>query len=144
MSPPFDEDDDGDAVITAHRPRRPTRPLSQPGPPIQVLDEATARAVLRAEFAAAGYTLREPYPFQQAGIMTTLDAYDEAARVGYTFISHHGDDVITDLDEADELGLAHLAEDGRAHIMVVHDRDVPDAATLTARAQAFLASLPRR
>jgi hypothetical protein len=107
------------------------------------LSEARARELLGKRFAAAGAALERDYPFRHGDLLVTLDGYDPARTIGFAFVSHADADVVTDFDEATDEAFRQLAAAGVAHVLVVHDADVPTADALERRIDAFFQSLPR-
>jgi hypothetical protein len=107
------------------------------------LTEARAREILGKRFAAAGAALEPDYSFREGDLMVTLDGYDPDRRIGFAFVSHADADVVTDFDEATDEAFRQLAAAARAHVLVVHDWDVPTADVLERMIDAFFHHLPR-
>jgi hypothetical protein len=107
------------------------------------LTEARAREILNARFATAGVKLIPDFAFHEGDVMVTLDGYDAGRRTGYAYISHADADVVTDFDEASEVVFNNLAQSDIAHVLLVHDHDVPTVDVLERRIDAFFAALPR-
>lgn len=109
---------------------------------MRTMEERRACALLKARFEQAGFAIAENLAFDEGGIRFEIDGFDAARRVGYEYLtSEAGDswdvdgDVIAALDER--------RKKGDLHILVVDEADAPDEAALTARADAFLAALPK-
>ena len=136
---------DGQASVVSSTGKYPTVPpvgdLADDGR--ERLSEARAREILNARFTTAGVKLIPEFAFSDGEIMVTLDGYDAGRRTGYAFISHADADVVTDFDEASEVVFQNLARAGVAHILLVHDHDVPTADALEHRIDAFFSQLPR-
>lgn len=108
------------------------------------LTEARARAILERRFTTAGASLVRDFAFREGPLLCTLDGYDADRAIGYAFVSDADADVVSDLDAEAEASLARLAQDGRAHVLVIHDADIPTADVLEGRIDAFFQALPRR
>ena len=106
------------------------------------IPEAKAREILSKRFEAYGATIESDYSFHEGSVLCTLDGYDPAIRVGYAFISHSDEDVITDIDDNVERALHEMAEQGRCYVLVLHDSGVPTIDRLEELADEFLAGLP--
>jgi hypothetical protein len=105
------------------------------------MDERSACAALKRRFEAEGLQIAENVPFDERGVRFEIDGFDATRRVGYEFISEEagdswdvGDDVIAEL--------AKRREAGELFIFLIAESDAPDEATLLAKADAFLSTLP--
>jgi hypothetical protein len=106
------------------------------------MDERAACALLKARFEAAGFQIQENRPFDEAGVTFEIDGYDPARRVGYEYVTAEagdGWDVDGDVIET----LAEQRRKGELFVLVVDEAEAPDAATLTSKVDAFLATLPQ-
>jgi hypothetical protein len=108
------------------------------------LTEDRAREILERRFTMAGALLQRDHPFRDGALLCTLDGYDPDRTIGYAYISDADADVVSDLDAEAEAALSRLAQSGRAHVLVVHDGDVPTAEVLERRIDAFFQALPRK
>jgi hypothetical protein len=146
--PPVSWDEQSD-VITSSSSAPRTAPAAPPENGIveqtedDRLSESAARTILDARFRAAGVDLATDQTFQHDDLAVVLDGYDPAKRVGYAYLSHADADVVTDFDEAAELAFQQLAADGVAHVLVLHDSDIPTADALERRIDAFFSALHR-
>ncbi|MBT8494131.1 MAG: hypothetical protein KJO07_13835 [Deltaproteobacteria bacterium] len=107
-----------------------------------LVNEARAREILSERFANYGARIESDYSFHEGSVLCTLDGYDPEIRIGYSFISHSDEDVITDIDDNAERALAEMAEQGRCYVLVLHDSSVSSADRLMELADQFLAGLP--
>jgi len=104
------------------------------------MEERAACALLKARFEAAGFAIVEHQPFAEAGVELELDGYDPARRVGYEYITEEaGDGWDVDAEVIAKLAAARRA--GDVFVLVVDEREAPDAATLGPLADAFLAEV---
>ena len=110
---------------------------------MRAMEERAACALLRARFEAAGFHIQENRVFDEAGIRFELDGFDPERRVGYEYLTADagdgwdvGDDVIAALEAR--------KQHGDVFILVVDEREAPDAETLGERADAFLDELRAR
>lgn len=108
------------------------------------ISEDRAREILERRFTMAGAVLERDHPFREGPLLCTLDGYDPDRAIGYAYISDGDADVVSDLDAEAEAALTRLAQAGRAHVLVIHDGDVPTADVLERRIDAFFQSLPRK
>ena len=107
------------------------------------MDERAACQLLKQRFEAAGFHIEENRPFEEDGVRFEIDGFDPAARVGYEYITREaGDD--WDVDGDVIAALAARRDKGELFVLVVDERDAPDAAALAARAAEFLAALPAK
>lgn len=108
-----------------------------------MLSEAEGCEILHAVFRARGYETRADVAFAEAGVEFDADGWDAAARVGFEYLSSEADDHrdLT-LDELARLG--ERMDRGELFILVIDERDVPDAATLRFAAEHFLDEVTRR
>src|SRR5687768_18572272 len=97
------------------------------------MEERAACALLRARFEAAGFHIHENQIFDEHGIRFELDGFDPERRVGYEYLTADsgdgwdvGDDVIAELETR--------KQHGALFILIVDEREAPDADTLGQRA----------
>lgn len=144
-----------DEVVTKTQPPRTLPPVDSiapgggtpahpPDAPAGPISERDARGFLTARFRAAGYDIQADHSFHAPGLAVVLDGFDPGQRVGYCYISHHDVDVISDIGAGEELAFKALSDLDDAHVLVIHDTDVPDQAELERRLDAFLAMVHRR
>jgi hypothetical protein len=107
------------------------------------MEERAACALLRARFEAAGFHIQENRVFDEAGIRFEIDGFDPERRVGYEYLTSDagdgwdvGDDVIAELEARKQRG--------ELFVLVVDEREAPDAEALGERADAFLDELRER
>jgi hypothetical protein len=107
------------------------------------MDERAACALLRARFEAAGFHIAENQVFDEAGIRFEIDGFDAQHRVGYEYLTAEagdgwdvGDDVIAELEARKQRG--------DLFVLIVDEREAPDAEALGERADAFLDELRAR
>lgn len=106
------------------------------------MEESAACALLKARFEAAGYRIAENIDFDEDGVRFELDGFDADKRVGYEYVSSDAGDG-WDVDEAVIAALAVRRDKGELFVLVVGEDDAPDPGALGAKADAFLASLPK-
>jgi hypothetical protein len=106
------------------------------------MEESAACALLKARFEAAGYRIAENIDFDEDGVRFELDGFDAARRVGYEFVSSDAGDG-WDVDDAVVAALAARRDKGELFVLVIDERDAPDAGALGAKADAFLAAIPK-
>ncbi len=104
------------------------------------MEERAACALLKARFEAAGFQIVENRGFAEAGVEFEIDGYDPARRVGYEYVSEEAGDG-WDVDTVVVGKLDAARKTGDVFILVVDEHDAPDADSLGARADAFLAEL---
>lgn len=102
------------------------------------ISEPLARELIVRRMSKAGIELEADYAFSHDDLLIRLDGYDPKTRIGYQFISHAGDDVVTDFDFAAEQRLAQLSAQGIVHILVIHDHQTPETDEVLRRVEAFL------
>ncbi len=107
------------------------------------IPEAAAREVIGRRFTLYGARLHSDYFFREGDILCTLDGYDPELGVGYAYVSHADEDVITDLDSETELALHELSFQGRCFVLVIHDSNVMSMEQLVIYVDQFLHQLPR-
>jgi hypothetical protein len=107
------------------------------------MEERAACALLRARFEAAGFHIEENQIFDEAGIKFEIDGFDAERRVGYEYLTAEagdgwdvGDDVIAELEARKQRG--------ELFVLVIDEREAPDAEALGERADAFLDELRER
>jgi len=104
------------------------------------MTEREACALLKARFEKAGYKVADNVAFDEDGLAFEIDGYDADARVGYEYVTEEaGDSWDVDVDAIE----AHRKA-GTLFVLVVDEADAPDAASLGAAADKFLAELPKR
>jgi hypothetical protein len=106
------------------------------------MEERRACALLKARFEQAGFAIAENQAFDEDGIRFEIDGFDAARRVGYEYLTSEAGDS-WDVDGDVIAALDDRRKKGELHILVVDEADAPDEAALTARADAFLAALPK-
>lgn len=102
------------------------------------LPEELARELITRRFAKAGYQLQSDYRFHHGDTLVTLDGFDPEHRVGFQYISHADQDVVTDHDVATTLALKQLEADGQARVLIIHDGEAPTGDELMAIVNEFL------
>lgn len=105
------------------------------------VSEALARELIVRRMSKSGIHLQEDYAFSRDELLVRLDGYDPHTCVGYQFISHAGDDVVTDFDAAAEARLAQLSAQGIVHVLVIHDHRAQDTTEVLKLVEAFLDNL---
>jgi hypothetical protein len=107
------------------------------------MDESAACALLRARFEAAGFHIAENQVFDEAGIRFEIDGFDAEHRVGYEYLTAEagdgwdvGDDVIAELEARKQRG--------ELFVLVIDEREAPDAKSLGDRVDAFIDELRAR
>jgi hypothetical protein len=106
------------------------------------MQETAACAVLKARFEAAGFHIVENQMFEEEGIRFEMDGFDPDRRVGYEYVTEEAGDG-WDVDEAVIAALAKRKAKGELFVLVIGEADAPDAKALAAKADAFLAELPK-
>jgi hypothetical protein len=106
------------------------------------MEETAACALLKARFEAAGYRIEENIDFDEDGVRFELDGFDPDKRVGYEYVSSDAGDG-WDVDDSVIAALAARRDKGELFVLVVDERDAPDPGALGAKADAFLAALPK-
>ena len=104
------------------------------------ISEPLARELIVRRMSKAGIELQADVAFSHGDLLLCLDGFDPARGIGYQYISHAGEDVVTDFDRAAEQRLAQLSAQGVVHILVIHDHQAPDTDEVLRRVQEFLAS----
>ena len=108
-----------------------------------MMEERAACQLLKQRFEAAGFHIEENRAFDEGGVRFEIDGFDPAARVGYEYVTRDaGDD--WDVDDNVIAALAARRAKGELFVLVVDEKDAPDAAALDARAKEFLASIPAK
>ena len=103
------------------------------------LPENLARELINRRFAQYDYHLVSDYQFNHQDIAVTLDGYDPKRHVGYQYISHTDQDVVTDHDVATTKTFTQLEASGGARILVIHDGEVITGDALIDLVDGFLA-----
>jgi len=106
------------------------------------MEEIAACALLKARFEAAGYRIEENIDFDEDGVRFELDGFDPDKRVGYEYVSSDAGDG-WDVDDSVIAALAARRDKGELFVLVIDERDAPDPGALGAKADAFLAGLPK-
>lgn len=104
------------------------------------VSEALARELIVRAMAREGIALQSDYAYCCDDLLVTLDGFDPDRNVGYQFVSHAGDDVVTDFDFDVERRLRELDAQGITNVLIIHDYDAPDSDAVLTRVEAFLAS----
>lgn len=104
------------------------------------MPENLAREVISRRFAQYDYELIEDFAFAYKDTVVLLDGFDPERRVGYQYISHADQDVVTDHDVATTETLKGLAADGLARVLVIHDGEVITGDALIALVDQFLST----
>jgi hypothetical protein len=107
------------------------------------VSEELAREVLYRRFTAFGAHIQSDYAFHADTVACKLDGYDPALHLGYVYVSHADEDVVTDIDGDAEMALHQLAYDRKEWILVLHDSNVRDTEQLAIQIDSFLRGLPR-
>ncbi len=107
-----------------------------------VVEERVACAQLKSRFEAAGFRIAENVPFEDSGKYVDLDGYDAEHRVGYEYVTEEAGDSWDVDDDVIAMFDAFRRRGGPA-VLVVKEEDAPDAASLDAKIDAFLATLPK-
>jgi hypothetical protein len=106
-------------------------------PDARGLSEAEGRAVLARVFAAAGYACREDVVITAGGATLTLDGYDEAARVGYEFLTAEAHDE-AEFTPAAVAALEERMERGELAVLLVDEHEALTPEALERAATRFL------
>ncbi len=104
--------------------------------------EELARELIVKRMAKEGIVLESDMAFSYGDLLVTLDGYDTSRNIGYQFISHAGDDVVTDFDPMVEARLKELAVNNIANVLVIHDYNATDADAILEAVELFLVTLP--
>ena len=102
------------------------------------LPEGLARELITRRFAQAGYNIRPDYQFHHGNTLVTLDGFDPDHRIGFQYISHADQDVVTDHDAATTMALKELETTGHARVLIIHDGEAPTGDELLAIVNEFL------
>ena len=102
------------------------------------LPEALARELINRRFAQAGYTMEPDFRFHHGDTLVTLDGFDPEHKVGYQYISHADQDVVTDHDMATSLAFKELEAEGHARVLIIHDGEAPTGDDLISIVNEFL------
>lgn len=102
------------------------------------LPEALAREIINRRFAQAGYQMEPDFPFAHGDTLVTLDGFDPQNRIGFQYISHADQDVVTDHDLATSAALKRIESAGGARVLVIHDGEAPTGDDLMAIVDEFL------
>lgn len=131
---------DGDLLSSAGSPTAPPTPSTSGVFNLggESLPEALARELITRRFAAAGFQLEADYPFRDGDTLVVLDGFDPERRVGFQYLSHADQDVVTDHDVAASAALGKLAAGGDARILVIHDGQASSGDELLALVDEFL------
>jgi hypothetical protein len=107
------------------------------------MDEREGCALLKARFAAAGLAVAEHVRFTEDGIDVTLDGWDAARRVGYEYITTADGDRDQFTPEVVAALEARMRK-GELYLLLLDERELPDADLLDRAADGFLAEIARR
>ena len=102
------------------------------------LPENLARELITRRFEQYDYDLEGDYQFTYKDVVVTLDGFDQRRRVGYQYISHADQDVVTDHDVATTETFQQLDADGIARVLVIHDGEVITGDALIELVDTFL------
>ena len=136
---------DGDVLTSArvsalHATARIAGSVSLSG---QRVAEPLARELIVRRMAKAGITLEADYVFSHGDLLLRLDGFDPATKIGYQYISHADEDVVTDFSRSVENQLAELTAQGIVQVLVIHDHRAQDTTEVLAQVEAFLTKLGR-
>jgi hypothetical protein len=106
------------------------------------MEERKACALLRTRFEQAGYRIEENRAFDEDGLHFEIDGFDPERRVGYEYVTEEAGDG-WDVDGAVIAALEAKRKAGQLYVLVVDERDAPDAASLGDAIDAFLKELPK-
>ena len=106
------------------------------------ISEASAREVINRRLTMYGARLQSDYAFHEGTVLCTLDAYDPELGVGYAYISHADEDIVTDIDSETELALHELMYQNCCYVMVIHDSNVRSIEQLVIYVDQFLQQIP--
>jgi hypothetical protein len=101
------------------------------------MTERDACKLLKARFEQAGYHIAENVALDEDGLAFEVDGFDAARRVGYEYITEEAGDS-WDVDAS----AITARRDAGLFVLVVDEKDAPDATKLGAAADLFLAQLP--
>jgi hypothetical protein len=102
------------------------------------LSEDIARELINRRFARSGYSLQADYRFHHGDTLVTLDGFDPERQVGFQYISHADQDVVTDHDVSTTLALKELEAEGQTRVLIIHDGEAPTGDELIAIVDEFL------
>ena len=102
------------------------------------LPEALAREIINRRFVESGYRMQPDYRFSHGDTLVTLDGFDAERKVGFQYLSHGDQDVVTDHDVNTSRVLDQLARSGEAWILVIHDGEAPSREALVSIIDEFL------
>ncbi len=105
--------------------------------------EPLARELIVRRMSKASIALQADYVFSHGDLLVRLDGFDPTTKIGYQYISHADEDVVTDFSRPVENRLAELTEQGIVHVLVIHDHRAQDTTEVLAQVEAFLAGLGR-
>ncbi len=105
------------------------------------VSEPLARELIVRRMAQEGIALVSDFALRHDDLLVTLDGFDSDRRVGFQFISHADEDVVTDFDLQVEQRVRELTAHGMFQILIIHDYEAPDADAVLARVDSFLAAL---
>ncbi len=104
------------------------------------MPENLAREVIGRRFEQYDYKLVADYPFTYQDTVVMLDGFDPDRSVGFQYLSHADQDVVTDHDVATTETLKILEADGLARVLVIHDGEVITGDALISIVDKFLAT----
>lgn len=102
------------------------------------LSEELARELITRRFSRSGYTMQADYRFHHGDTLVTLDGFDPERQVGFQYISHADQDVVTDHDVSTTLALKELEAEGQTRVLIIHDGEAPTGDELIAIVDEFL------
>ena len=104
------------------------------------MTEAEGRALLRARFTEAGFTIAEDFRFTEEGVAVDLDGWDATARVGYEYITREaGDDL--QFDATTLASFERRMERGDLYVLLIDEHQAVTEAALDLAARGFLTEL---
>lgn len=101
------------------------------------MNEAEGCALLKQQFAAAGYDISEHFPFAEQGIHFSVDGFDPVRRVGYEYITTEAGDR-TEITPEVVAALEQRMARGELYILLIDECDVAFPAELAHAAEEFL------
>lgn len=106
------------------------------------MNERDGCALLKARFEAAGFRIREGYPYRSGNIAFAMDGFDPVAAVGFEYVTT----AAGDREEITPAVLRHLEKRiaaGELAILLLDERDELDAELISFAADRFLAEVKR-
>ncbi len=108
-----------------------------------MLSEDEGCAALKRAFEGRGYTVAEGVPLDLEGVCFTADGWDEAARVGFEYLTHEAGDHL-DLKPDEKAALVEMMRRGELYILLVDASEGDTAEDLQWAAERFLDEVRRR